>query len=459
MPSPRSPISTSTPSTRCSTAPADRRAGRARGRLRAARARAHRPRRDERRGRALQGLQEARDQADHRRRGLLRGRPRGRGGALRAQPPDAAGRDDEGFRNLVKLSSAGFLEGYRRGKANVDLELLDALLRGRDRAHRLPRSRASAGGWWTTPRRGARPRRRPAAGLRRRTTSTSRSRSNGIAEQDKANEGIVRIAREVGRPLVGTADVHYLRPRGLRQPHGAAVRADQEHARRAEADLRHQRVLPQGHRRDGGGVRRSGRRRCATTLEIAERCDVEIELGKMLIPRFPTPEGEPRTAYLRGLAHEGLRRALRRPAAGRGGRAARDGARVIEKMGFAAYFLIVWDFVKFAKDNGIAVGPGRGSAAGSIVSYCLRITDVDPLEYDLLFERFLNAERDLDAGHRHRLLRARAATASSVRRRQVRPRVGRADRHLRPDVPARRHARRRARARATTTAPATGWRS
>ena len=120
---------------------------------------------------------------------------------------------------------------------------------------------------------------------------------------------------------------------------------------------------------------------------------------------------------------------------------------VIEKMGFSAYFLIVWDFVKFAKDNGIAVGPGRGSAAGSIVSYALSITDVDPLEYDLLFERFLNAERDLDAGHRHRLLGEGPRARDPVRGGQVRPRVGRADHHLRPDVPARRHARRRARAR------------
>ena len=116
-------------------------------------------------------------------------------------------------------------------------------------------------------------------------------------------------------------------------------------------------------------------------------------------------------------------------------------------MGFDAYFLIVWDFVKFAKDNGIAVGPGRGSAAGSIVSYALQITDVDPLEYDLLFERFLNAERismpdidiDFSVKGRDRVIQLRG--------RQVRARVGRPDHHLRPDVPARGHARRRAGAR------------
>ncbi len=120
---------------------------------------------------------------------------------------------------------------------------------------------------------------------------------------------------------------------------------------------------------------------------------------------------------------------------------------VIDQMGFNAYFLIVWDFVDYAKHNGIAVGPGRGSAAGSIVAYCLRITDVDPLRYDLLFERFLNAERvsmpdiDIDFSVRGRERVIRYVTA------EVRHRAGRADHHLRQDVPARRHARRGARAR------------
>ena len=113
----------------------------------------------------------------------------------------------------------------------------------------------------------------------------------------------------------------------------------------------------------------------------------------MLIPRFPTPEGEPEEAYLRRLAHEGLRERYGDPPPAEAVERLEMELGVIEKMGFSAYFLIVWDFVKFAKDNGIAVGPGRGSAAGSIVSYALQITDVDPLEYDLLFERFLNAER------------------------------------------------------------------
>ncbi|HMK93125.1 MAG TPA: DNA polymerase III subunit alpha, partial [Thermoleophilia bacterium] len=134
---------------------------------------------------------------------------------------------------------------------------------------------------------------------------------------------------------------------------------------------------------------------CDSTVEIAERCDVELEFGKILLPRYPVPdEGVNEDDYLRRLCEQGLRHRY-------GPEADRPEVRerlefelqTIRDMGFSAYFLIVWDFVKFAKDDGIAVGPGRGSAAGSLVSYSLGITDIDPLKYDLLFERFLNPGR------------------------------------------------------------------
>ena len=142
--------------------------------------------------------------------------------------------------------------------------------------------------------------------------------NNGIAEQDKANEGIVRIAREIGRPLVGTADVHYLRREDYH--HHAALLCVQTKSTLAEPKmtLRHQRVLPEDPTRRWRRRSRSGPRRSPTTLEIAERCDVEIELGKQLIPRFPTPNGEDESAYLRELRRRRAARALRRPAAGRG---------------------------------------------------------------------------------------------------------------------------------------------
>jgi DNA polymerase-3 subunit alpha len=130
-----------------------------------------------------------------------------------------------------------------------------------------------------------------------------------------------------------------------------------------------------------------------TSLEIAERCEVELELNKTLIPTYETPEGESEGEYLRRLATEGMQRRYGAPAPAEALERLDMELEVIGRMGYDAYFLIVWDFVKYAKDNGIAVGPGRGSAAGSIVSYCLNITEVDPIAYGLLFERFLHLER------------------------------------------------------------------
>jgi DNA polymerase-3 subunit alpha len=129
-----------------------------------------------------------------------------------------------------------------------------------------------------------------------------------------------------------------------------------------------------------------------TTLEVAERCSVEIELGGILLPSFPTPEGRDAFEYLVSLCEEGLRHRYETVTPELDDRL-RFELKTIREMGFADYFLIVWDFIAFAKRNGVGVGPGRGSAAGSIVAYCLNITDIDPIRYDLLFERFLNPGR------------------------------------------------------------------
>src|SRR5690606_37476052 len=140
----------------------------------------------------------------------------------------------------------------------------------------------------------------------------------------------------------------------------------------------------------------------ANSVEIAKRCNLTIELGKSRLPQFPTPEGVSLEDYLRSRAEEGFARrleALYPDAAERERAIPRYRERlefelaIIVKMGFAGYFLIVADFINWAKTNGIPVGPGRGSGAGSLVAYCLGITDLDPLRYDLLFERFLNPER------------------------------------------------------------------
>ena len=215
---------------------------------------------------------------------------------------------------------------------------------------------------------------------------------NGLAPQEKCNEGIVRIAREVGGSLVGTGDVHYLRREDY--DHHTALLCVQTKSTIAAPKLTFD--TNEFYLRDNAEMADAFAQwpeAIASTLEIAERCSVELELGKQLIPSYPTPDGRSEREYLRARVLEGLRLRYGDPPPAEALERMEMELGVIDRMGFNAYFLIVWDFVKFAKENGIAVGPGRGSAAGSIVAYCLAITDVDPLRYDLLFERFLNPER------------------------------------------------------------------
>ncbi|GAC1521292.1 MAG: DNA polymerase III subunit alpha [Thermoleophilaceae bacterium] len=299
--------------------------------------------------------------------------------------------NDDGFRNLVKLTSAGFLEGYRRGKANVDLDMLARHSDGVIALTGCLQSRFCRRLVEDNPGEA----RAHADDLLRIFGVENvyfEIQENGIPEQDKANEGIARIAREVGRPLVATADVHYLRREDY--DHHQALLCVQTKSTIAapkmsfdtnEFYLKDSAEMESSFARWPGAVE--------TTAEIAARCGVEIELGKMLIPRYTTPDGADEAVYLRRLAEQGLRRRYGDPPPAAAVERLEMELEVIVRMGFAAYFLIVWDFVKFAKDSGIAVGPGRGSAAGSIVAYALNITDVDPLRYELLFERFLNAER------------------------------------------------------------------
>jgi DNA polymerase-3 subunit alpha len=298
---------------------------------------------------------------------------------------------DTGFANLVKLTSAGFLEGFHRGKANVDMDLLATHSEGvivltgclQSRfCRRLVEERADD----------ARAHLDDLIQAFGPEQVYFEVQKNGIAEQDKANEGIVRFARELNRPLVGTADVHYLRREDF-DNHAALLCVQtkstlqlpkmsfdtnefyiKDNAEMAESFAEWPEAVP-------------------TTLEIAERCDIEIELGKLLLPQYPTENGEEPEAMLRRIAMDGLRARYGDPAPAEAVERLEFELGVIEEMGFSSYFLIVWDFVSYAKQNGIAVGPGRGSAAGSIVSYVLRITDLDPLAEGLIFERFLNPGR------------------------------------------------------------------
>ncbi len=296
-----------------------------------------------------------------------------------------------GYRNLVKLSSAGFLRGLNRGKPTLDLGLLDRygdgiialtgclasrfcqrLVEDRDdeaRAHvdDLMQVFGPEDVYFEVQR-------------------------NGLAPQDKCNEKIVRIARELGRPIVGTADVHYLRREDYH--HHAALLCVQTKstikAPKMSFDTNEFFLKSNEEMADSFAAWPEA---IASTLEIAQRCDVEIELGAQLIPSYPTPDGSPEREYLRERVLEGLAERYGDPPPADALERMEMELGVINRMGFDAYFLIVWDFIRYAKQSAIAVGPGRGSAAGSIVSYCLSITDVDPLRYDLLFERFLNPER------------------------------------------------------------------
>jgi DNA polymerase-3 subunit alpha len=298
---------------------------------------------------------------------------------------------DEGLRNLVKLSSAGFLEGLHRGKPGVDLELLSRHARGVICLTGCLASRSSQRIVQGKPHH-ARAHLDELVNAFGPEQVYFEVQRNGLAEQEQVNEAIRRFAAEMGRPLVATADVHYLRREDF-QHHQALLCVQTKSTlqqpkmsfEKNEFFLKSSEEMAEAFGDLPGAV--------ASTLEIADRCSVGIELGKQLIPRFDCPDGKTEKAYLRELVEEGLRRRYGDPPPAEAIERMEMELGVIDDMGFNAYFLIVWDFVLYAKDNGIAVGPGRGSAAGSLVSYCLQITDVDPLRYDLLFERFLNAER------------------------------------------------------------------
>src|SRR3972149_5848699 len=199
-------------------------------------------------------------------------------------------------------------------------------------------------------------------------------------------------ADEANLPLVATGDVHYLRHEdaraheallciqsgdSLKNPNHWKFDSDQFFFKSpAEMAL------------DFAGHEDAMRR----SVEIAERCTVTMELGRILLPEYPVPNGRDAFDYLVELCEKGLLRRYGRETPELRERL-RFELKTIKEMGFAGYFLIVWDFIAFAKRNGVGVGPGRGSAAGSLVAYCLEITDIDPIRYDLLFERFLNPGR------------------------------------------------------------------
>ncbi len=319
-----------------------------------------------------------------------------------------------GYRNLIQLSSRAFMEGYYR-KPKVDWEtladhsegviattgclgghVLQSLLAGDEMAALQKAARLQE--------------------IFGRDNLFVELQDHGIPEQHRTNPQLIEIARHIGAPLLATNDSHYTHAHDA-EGHDAllcvqtgALISQSEHERfkfkgeghylKSAAEMRH--------------LFRDLEVACDNTLWVAERANVEIEFGDSKLPGFPLPDGfATDTDYLRHLCFEGARERWGAELPDKVVERLAYELKVIDDMGFSAYFLITWDLIKHARDMQIRVGPGRGSAAGCAVAYCLRITDIDPIKYDLLFERFLNPSRismpdidmDFDSRYRDEMIR------------------------------------------------------
>jgi len=300
-------------------------------------------------------------------------------------------RDLAGYKNLIKLVSRAYLDGFYY-KPRVDRELLakhaDGLL-VLSGCLNSEVSRALSGGDVEKA--------KQTAGWYQevfgRDHYCMEVQAHGIPEQVRVTAETLQIAKAIGAPVVGTNDSHYLEA-GHGRAHEALLciqtgstladpdrwkfSTEQFYVKSAEEMALVFADIPDA---------------CRNTLAVAERCNLTLDFGRFHLPKYVVPEGHTLETYLQHLAREGLRRRYG-PSPGDAieARLGHELA-VIEKMGFAGYFLVVWDFIHYAREHGIAVGPGRGSSAGSLVAYCLGITNIDPIRYGLLFERFLNPER------------------------------------------------------------------
>ena len=323
--------------------------------------------------------------------------------------------NNQGYRNLIQLSSLAFLEGYHY-KPRVDWELLEKYSSG------LIATTGCLGGHvlqsiLNGDEKGAIQKAGRLQDIFGKDNLFVEVQDHGIADQIRTNPKLIELAKKIGAPLLATNDSHYVNQHDheahdalLCVQTGALMRETDrfkfdgtEHYLKTAAEMR----AIWGEQPDA----------CDNSLLIAERCNVEIEMGTYQLPVFPLPKGfATDKEYLEHLAWEGAK--MRWAPNGQDlpsevvERLAFE-LKVVNDMGFNSYFLIVWDLIRYAKETGIRCGPGRGSAAGSALSYCLRITELDPIKYDLLFERFLNPSRvsmpdidmDFDSRYRDQMIR------------------------------------------------------
>ncbi|MGH7983392.1 MAG: DNA polymerase III subunit alpha [Candidatus Udaeobacter sp.] len=300
--------------------------------------------------------------------------------------------NEAGYRNLVKLITAAHLDGFHYAP-RIDKELLSAHAAGliglsgclageinsAIQANNLEKAKQSAAEY------------RDILGPE---NFFLEMHDHGMEAQRLCNRVLPQIARDIGVGLVAANDVHFLR----RSDHDAHDVMLCIGTGKMVQDENRMRYVPELYFKSPAEMHEIFRdfpEAITNTLEIGERCRLDLEFGRSKYPEYPVPAGKTREGYLRELCYQGLRQRY-------GERATTDGELpkrldyelgVLEKTGFVSYLLIVWDFIHFAKERGIPVGPGRGSAAGSMVAYVLGITDIDPLQYGLIFERFLNPDR------------------------------------------------------------------
>ena len=297
---------------------------------------------------------------------------------------------NEGYNNLMKIVSKGFTEGYYY-KPRVDLEVLEEYHEGI-----IALSACLAGEVQRFLNRGFYEEGKKAA-LRYENIFGKGNfflelQDHGMPEQKRVNMELLRLSQDTGIELVATNDVHYTYAED-EKPHDILLCLQTGKKLSDENRMRY----------EGGQYYVKSPEEMAelfpyalqaleNTHKIAQRCNVEIEFGVTKLPKYDVPEGYTSWEYLNKLCFEGLDRCYPNHDKDLEEQLTYE-LNIIQRMGYVDYFLIVWDFIKYAKDHGIAVGPGRGSAAGSIVSYTLGITTIDPMKYSLLFERFLNPER------------------------------------------------------------------